>query len=153
MALAQKLDAKLLPVYILDENITKKPAFEQFKSAFSKNWNYYILSEGVAAPSFYAERESIPDKLDLFVIENDPTSAKAEQNLKEFLDATPEINYDKHFSGSQLAKELGIKNFPAFLVNNRVKFSGVQAAETIRNYFCRLNNASSCSKQLSKSLV
>ncbi len=151
--LAEAVEARLLPAYILDDNITQKPSFEQFRQAFAKKDDYYVLSENAAGSTFYFKREEIPNKLDFFVIENDPTSTKAENNLKEFLDVFKDIKFEKHLSTGALAKELDIKSFPAFLVNNRVKFSGIHSAETIKNNFCRLNKLEECKKNLSKSLV
>src|SRR3989338_3852673 len=150
-ALAESADIRLLPAYILDENITNKHAFEQFKRAFVKKNGTYVLSEDAAGSTFYFNRENIPNKLDLFV--KPDASAKAESNLQEFLDNFKDVRFEKHLSDSGLAQELGIKNFPTFLVNNKVKFSGVQTANAIKDNFCSFNKADACSKTLSKSLV
>ena len=151
--LAEKFDANVLPMYILDENITKKPGFEQFKQTIVKKDNSYILSEDAAGSAFYFKRDNLPNKLDLFVIPDDKSSISAEKNLKEFLEAFKEAKFEKHTSGDKLTKELGIKSFPAFLVNDRVKFSGVQSAGTIKENFCKLNNLPACEATLSKNLI
>ena len=151
--LIEEINAEVFPVYILDENIKGKTAFEKLKQTFTKKDNSYVLNYNAAAPAFYFKRENIPNRLDLFVIENDASSVKAESNLKEFLDNFKNIKFDKHFSDDQLAKELEIKTFPTFLVNNRVKFAGIQSAETIKNNFCSLNRLEECKKTLSKNLV
>ncbi|MBI2657247.1 hypothetical protein HYX08_00975 [Candidatus Woesearchaeota archaeon] len=150
--MAQKFDANALPMYVLDENITKSENYAKLKRIFTKKNESYVLSEDVAAPNFYFKRELIPNRLDFFAIPNDNASAKAEKNLREFLDAF-EINFEKHASTDTLTIELGIKNFPAFLVNNRVKFSGVHTAETIKSNFCKMNKMPECDTGLSKSLV
>ena len=93
------------------------------------------------------------NKLDLFVISGDDASIKAEKNLKEFLDAFPEAKFGMHDADNALAKELGIEIFPTFLINNRVKFSGVAAAETIKENFCKPNKLPACEKSLPKSLA
>ena len=151
--LAETIDAKLLPTYILDENITKKPAFEQYSQAFSKKNNNFVLSDNAAGSTLYFRRENVPNNLDLFVISGDSASAKAENNLKEFLDNFKVAKFEKHSSNDQIAHELGIKTFPAFLVNNRVRFSGIQTAETIKEDYCSLNQDESCKKILSKNLI
>ena len=151
--LAEKFDVKLLPTYILDENVTKKPEFEKFKRAFVKKENSYVLNYGAAGSALYIRRDNVPNKLDLFVIPEDESSIKAEKNLKEFLDAFKEVKFDKHSSSGKLTEELGIKTFPTFLVNNRVKFSGVHTSETIKGNFCRLNKLPACGKSLSKNLI
>ena len=137
----------------MDENITKKQSFEQFKQTFAKKNDAYILSNDAAGSTFYFKRDNISNKIDLFVISGDDSSAKAEKNLKEFLEVFKEVKVERHLADDNLAKELEIKTFPTFLVNNRIKFTGVHSAETIKNNFCRLNAAPECEKSLSKSLV
>lgn len=151
--LAENLEAKLLPVYILDGNITKNRNFRQFENLFVKKGANYILSEDAAAPALYFKRENIPNKLDLFVKPGDDTSIKAEKNLKEFLESFSEAKFEKHLSGDKLTEELGIRTFPSFLINNRVKFGGVHTPETIKENFCRLNMMAACGKSLSIKLV
>ena len=151
--LAQKLDLRLLPAYIFEENLTNSEGFVKFKGSFVKKNSYYVLSEDAAASAYYYKREDIPNKLDLFVILGDQAAVKAENNLKEFLEAFKEVKFEKHPSSDELTGELGIKTFPTFLINNRVKFSGVLAAETIKNNFCELNKLDSCTRNLSKNLI
>ncbi|MBI2659085.1 hypothetical protein HYX05_03240 [Candidatus Woesearchaeota archaeon] len=151
--IAEKFGANSLPMYILEENITQKQNFEQFKRVFAKKEGYYLLNENTAGSSFYFKRESIPNRLDLFVIQDDKSSISAETNLKEFLDAFGEVKFGKHLPDDKLTLELGIKAFPTFLINNQVKFSGVQSADTIKENFCKLNKLKECEKSLSKSLV
>lgn len=151
--IADKFGAGILPVYILDENITKKPKFADLKQIFINKDNHYILSEDASGSSFYFKRDNVQNKIDLFVIFGDDAGIKAEKNLKEFLDAFPEAEFDRHDSDDALAKELGIKTFPTFLINNRIKFSGVVAAETIKNNFCKPNKLAACGKSLPKSLA
>lgn len=151
--LAERFDAKTLPVYILDENITKKPEFGQFRQIFIKKDDKYILSDDAAASTFYFKRENVPSKLDLFVVAGDRSSIKAEKNLEEFLKAFKEVKFERHSPTDKLSQELEIKIFPTFLVNNRVKFSGIHSADTIKNNFCRLNKLPECERSLSKSLI
>ena len=151
--IAQEFDAELLPMYILGENLTQKPKFEQFKQSFVKKGDNYVLSDNAAGSTFYLKRGSIPNKLDFFVKENDISSISAEKNLQEFLDNFNEIEFDKHNSDDAVAKELLINTFPTFLVNNKVKFSGVRSADTIKENFCSLNDAPECEKELSGSLI
>jgi len=137
----------------LDENITNNQNYGQFKQAFTKKDGSYVLSEDASGASFYFKRVNVSNKLDFFVKENDAASINAEKNLNEFLDNFKSIKFEKHLSTDSLAKELNIKSFPAFLVNNRIKFSGVNSAETIKENFCKMNNMPECGKSLSKSLV
>lgn len=152
-SLAEKFGATALPLYILDENITKKQSFGQFRQVFVKKNSSYILNENTAGSAFYFRRESIPNRLDLFIKSGDEASIKAEKNLEEFLKSFKDTKFEKHLSAENLAKELDIRTFPTFLVNNRVKFAGVHSADTIKTNFCSLNKLPECEKSLSKNLA
>ena len=152
-SIAEKFNAKLLPMYILEENITKKRKFEQFKQTFVKKEGNYTLSEDASGSTFYLNRDNAPNRLDLFIIFGDNAGIKSEKNLKVFLEAFKEVKFERHLSNDKLAEELGIKTFPAFLINNRIKFTGVHTAETIKNNFCELNKLPDCEKSLSKNLI
>ncbi len=151
--IADEFDFKLLPAYILEESTAQKPAFEQYKQVFVKKSSSYVLTDDAAASVLYASRQNTPATLDLFVIAGDASTARAEKNLKEFLDAFPNVKFEKHFSADNITKELGIRSFPTFLINSRNKFSGAQPADIIKNNFCSLNKVAECSKTLTKSLV
>lgn len=150
--LAEKHGARLLPFYILDENISKKAEFEKFRQAFSRRNDSYVMNEDASGSTLYFRRENIPNRLDLFV-KGDDSGMKAENNLKEFLNEFSEVKYEKHMPSGNLARELNIRSFPTFLVNNRVKFSGIQTADAIKNNFCRLNKLPGCNITLSRSLI
>jgi len=151
--LVQELGISVLPAYIFSKDLQERKNFNEFKQIFIEKNGYYMLNNDVAASSFYFTRNSIPMKLDIFVIENDASSLKAENNLKEFLDNFKNARFEKHSYSSQLAQELGLKSFPVFLVNNQVKFGGVQPADVIKENFCSMNDVKDCEKNLSKNLV
>jgi glutaredoxin-related protein len=112
------------------------------------------MKNTVANANYYVEREEIPNKLDLFFSQGQTASTKAEENLKEFLEVfDSEVEFEKHNEDSEIVKELGINTFPAFLVNNKIKFGGVQPADKIRENFCQLNSVTECASGLTKSLV
>lgn len=150
--IAEKFDLGVLPAYIFDAEITNKTSYNQVRQAFVMKNNSYLMSDNAAASTFYFRRDNIPNRLDFFAKE-DGAGAKAEDNLKEFLKAFPNVRFEKHSSASDLAKELGIRTFPTFLVNNRVKFSGIHPAEAIKDNFCSLNRLKECDKELSSNLV
>ena len=111
------------------------------------------MNDNTAGTAFYFKRENIPNKLDLFVRPGDDSSIKAEKNLDEFLHLFKDIKFERHLPADNLTKALDIKAFPAFLVNNRVRFAGVHSADTIKGNFCKLNKLSECNISLSKSLI
>ena len=152
-SLADKYSVNILPAYILDEKISNSSSFDQLKQIFIKKSDAYTLKEDAAGSTFYFRRENIPNKLDFFAKANDAASAKAEKNLQEFLNTFKNVQFEKHLQGDNLTMELNIRTFPTFLINNQVKFSGVQTADTIKTNFCSANKADECQKSLSKSLV
>ncbi len=153
MSIAERFSLNTLPAYIMDGNITKNPGFEKFKQAFTEKDGNYLLNDDAAGSTFYAKRAGIQNRLDLFVISGDDSGVKAENNLKEFLNAFKEAKFERHFAGDDLTKDLSIKSFPTFLINNKVRFSGIHSAETIKDNFCKLNKLPECEKVLSRSLV
>ncbi|MEK6947303.1 MAG: hypothetical protein AABX32_06875 [Nanoarchaeota archaeon] len=152
-SLADKYGINVLPAYVLEEKIINSSSFGQFKQIFIKKNDAYVLKEDAAGSTFYFRRESIPNRLDLFVKSNDAASAKAEKNLQEFLDAFKGVRFEKHVQGDSLTSELNIRTFPAFLINNQVKFSGVQTADVIKTNFCALNKVEECKNNLAKNLI
>ncbi len=152
-SLANELEIRMLPVYIFDSSLEKNEAYPKFRKIFSKKDDYYILSDNVSASPFYLERSEIKNRLDFFTIEDDSASKKAEANLQEFLNSFKNITFEKHSSNSDLSKELGIRSFPSFLVNNRIKFNGVLASEGIKENFCAMNRLPECDKELKRSLI
>jgi len=153
-AIADKYDIDALPAYILDSNLDKTHDYYMLNNAFTKVGDSFIMKNTVSNANYYIEREEIPNKLDLFLKPGQSASLKAEENLEEFWKAFEGIlELEKHNENSKIVKELGINTFPTFLVNNKVKFSGVQAADKIRENFCQLNKLVECDLELSKSLV
>ena len=151
--LSDKFGLKILPAYIFERDITNNTGYNKIKQTFADKNGNYILSDNAAASTFYFRRENIPNRLDFFAREGDASSIKAEKNMKEFLESFPDVKFEKHSSTSDLAKELGIKTFPVFLVNNRVKFTGIHPAETIKDNFCSMNKLEECEKELSNTLI
>ncbi|MBI2134439.1 hypothetical protein HYU09_00480 [Candidatus Woesearchaeota archaeon] len=153
-ALADRFDINALPAYILNSSLPEAHNYEKFSSAFNKLNDDFVMKGTVSNANYYISREEVPNRLDLFVQSSQDASNKAEANLGEFLDTFDgEVSFNRHNSNSALAKELGLNSFPAFLINNKNKFSGVQAADTIKENFCQLNKPEECSLELSKNLV
>ena len=152
-SLADKYGVNILPAYILDGKIANSSSFEQLRQIFVKKSDAYTLKDDAAGATFYFRRENIPNKLDFFAKANDGASAKAEKNLQEFLNTFKNVQFEKHLQGDNLTTELNIRTFPAFLINNQIKFSGVQTADVIKNNYCTMNKVDECQKSLSKNLV
>jgi len=154
--LVDTLRIDILPAYIFDNGneLEKMERFEDVKGAFSNIEGKYILSRDAAGSTYYIGREPIKMKLDLFIRNGDKASLRAEENVNAFIEASEEeIDFNVIDVESEMAKELGIKIVPAFIINNIIKFSGVQPPEVIKQNFCELNEAEVCKKELSKSLI
>ncbi len=152
--IAAEFDIDALPAYILNSSLQQASNYHKFFNAFNKVGDSFVMKDTVSNANYYIKREEIPGKLDLIIQQNQAVSSEAEKNLQEFLDAFKgKVDFEKHYENSALAKELGINTFPVFLVNNKIKFNGVQAADVIKGNFCRMNKLQECGLELSKSLV
>ena len=152
--IAERFDIDVLPAYILNSSIKEAYNYNKFSSSFNEVDENFVMKNTVANANYYTEREEIANKLDLFVKQDQNASSKAEENLKEFLEAFEDnVNFEKHNSDDKIVEELGINSFPAFLVNNKIKFGGVRSADKIKDNFCSMNKLDECELELSKSLV
>lgn len=155
-ALAKDLSIELLPAFVFNSSLEEAFMYEELKSIFSKVDSSYILSPGASGSAYYISRGEIPNKLEVFLMKDDASTEKAEKNIEEFLKLFDgSVDYKKHIvdKGSSLIDELGINTFPTFLVNNKIRFSGVQPPEKIKDYFCKVNSLDKCSSKLSENLV
>ncbi len=155
--LATDLSIDALPAYIFDENIIDANRYPKIKNALTKEGNKYLLAKTASGADYYFKREKIENKLDLFIMPGMEASIKAENNIQEVLDLFGDkIDFTKHPATEkrkdELKQELGITTYPVFLVNNQIKFSGVQAADTIKEKFCELNALVECSITLSQDI-
>jgi len=143
-----------LPAYVFNSSFKESYNYNKFSSSFNEARGSFVMKNTVANSNYYLEREEIPNKLDLFLKPGEASSLQAEENLEEFLDEFKgNVNFTKHDEDSSIVKELGINTFPAFLINNKIKFGGVQSADKIRENFCQVNSITPCVLGLSKSLV
>jgi len=150
----EMFNLKALPAYIFSSSFTEAFNFNKLASSFDEIDGNFVMKTTVANANYYLEREEIPNNLDLFLKPNEVVSSQAEENLKQFLGAFDgKVNFEKHNTDAQIVQELGLNTFPAFLVNNKIKFSGVQSADKIKENFCKLNKIEECELELSKSLV
>ncbi len=156
MKLLQRLDIEVLPAYIFDENISKAYNFNKTERIFIKNKDRYIISPEAAGSNYFFKRDEIKSSLKLFILPNSNASLKAEKNVKEVLNLFKEkITFSKYevAENDMLSKELAITSYPAFLVNNQLKLTGVQPAEVIKQKFCELNKFEECNKKLSEDII
>src|SRR3989338_1185577 len=99
-ALAGNFNINALPAYILNSSLSESYNYEEFSSAFNKVKGNFVMKDAVSNANYYLGRKEIPNKLDLFVQEGQEASAQAEANLREFLEAFGEAEFNKHNSDS-----------------------------------------------------
>ena len=149
-----ELGIEALPAFIMNSSLPETRNYRKFSGAFINLDGSFVMKSIVANSNYFINRPEADNRLDFFSQQGQEASIQAEENLQEFLQAFDgNVAFEKHNSNSQLAKELGVNSFPAFLVNNKVKFSGVQPADTIKSNFCEMNEVEECGLGLSKSLI
>ena len=152
--LVEDLRIEVLPAYIFDGNLEKTINFEKTKGAFEEIDGKYAMNKDASGANYYINREMIPNRLDVFFVEGEVSTLKSEKTLGEFLDLfAGDIEFFEHDQRDSLTKELEFKTFPIFLINNKIKFSGVQSADKIKENFCQLNEFEECSVELSKNII
>ncbi len=154
--LADDLDIELLPAFIFNSSLKETYNFFEFSDLFREKENYYILSPTASAANYYINRQEIPFRFEVFLAKDDPSTEKTRKNLQELIDLFKEkVDYVEHVvtRDELLVRQLNINTFPTYLINNKLKFSGILPADTIKNNFCKLNNLDLCSKKLSESLI
>jgi len=151
--LAAQLDIETIPSYIFGSEIQDSLSFDKFKRVLIKKEGKFIINPAASGSNYYLKRKEIKNKLDLFVLPSTPSDV--EDNLQEVLDLFGDkIDYSKQLvkneeEKNKLNKELGITTYPSFLVNNKLKFTGIQSPELIKTKFCELNNLPKCKTKLS----
>jgi hypothetical protein len=151
--LIKKYKVSSVPAFIFNQSIIDARNYNSFSSAFIEFNGSLIMKSSVANSNYYLSREEEKNRLDIIVKPGQEASESAEVNLQEFLSIFTGVKFNKHLSSSEFAKGLEINSFPTFLVNNKVKFSGVHSAEKIKENFCAMNDQSGCNTELTTILV
>ena len=154
--LVDDFNINALPSYIFDSKVGEAINFNDFKRALINKKDYYLITNSASGANYYFKREEIQNKLDIFLTADKKNMV--DNNTKEFLDIFSEkISFEKHIvtekEKMQLKEELGITSYPSFLINNQLKFGGVQSADSLKQKFCQSNNLPECEKELKKSVV
>jgi len=153
--LINKLKIDALPAYIFDSDVEKTINFNDFKRALIKKEDSYVITNTASGANYYFERQEIVNKLDVFLTAD--MEEKVNNNLNEFLELFKDINFEKHIvtekEKTSLKDELGITSYPSFLINNQVKFGGIQSSDSIKEKFCILNKLDECKKELRKNII
>ncbi|MBI4439767.1 SHOCT domain-containing protein [Candidatus Woesearchaeota archaeon] len=133
---------KSLPAYIFDRNITKSANFGDFRRALDEQDDSFIMKSTATGSPYYFRRSETKNTLEVFVYPEDTSFGAVEKvinEVKKMFSGNLRINTIRAPPDSGIARELDITSSPAFVVNNRMKFSGLQTASAIRDKVCLLN--------------
>lgn len=149
--IAEEFDVEVLPAYILDSNLEDAYNYEKAKRAFASKGDKHIMSAYSSGANYYFKRSRVNNTLELFALSGSINTIKAEKNIEEVLELFGDkIVFEEHLmEAGETVEGIGINTYPAFLVNNQYKFSGVHAAETIKEEFCAWNPLEECIEELS----
>jgi len=148
--IATDFDIGVLPAYIFDSNLNNTSNFKDTKRTFIEKNNAYIMVPSATGANYFFKRKEIKNTLQLYILPE--TEDENEENVADVLNLFGnDIDFEKIevTDKKQLKEELAITTYPAFLVNNQLKFQGIQPPETIKQKFCELNDLDECEVELS----
>ena len=156
--MAKDIGAIALPAYIFDSNVAETIRFDKFKSALNKKEENWVVDISASGANYFFKRKSIKAKLDLYVVPDMESTTIMEGSIKKVLGLFGnKVRFDKHIVAenqkNDLKAELGITSYPALLINNQFKVSGVQSPEMIKDKFCEFNSLAECSTGLPKDII
>lgn len=150
--LITSMGIEALPAFMFDSKINETMNFAVFKQALNKKEESYLVKNSASFANFYFKRQEIPKKLEMFTLtEENPDLDKSIEEVKDLFGNEIEIKitFVNDAWKITLEKQLGITTYPTFLINNQLKFGGIQPPETIKNKFCESNDLKECTTTLS----
>ncbi len=153
--------AKRLDVFLAPEDESSRRAvlnMEEFAGAFANEVDivYHAVKLSNASKDAACVAQLAPQKAAEFLLcaatsdEDCISSLGIDASAIRF--CVEEESEDFIKKNTALQNSLGVQ-VPSFLINNRMRLGGVQAADTLREQYCSMNDAPACSKELRKSLV
>lgn len=154
-AIATSLGIKMLPSFVFNSSLMGSSSYPEYEGMFSMVNSTYILSPAASGANYYLSRKEIPARIDIYLVAGDQSTERAEANIRQFTGLFSGIDSQLHYVSADdaIVKGLGINTFPTYLVNNKVKFSGVLPPESIKANFCYMNDLPECKTKLSSSLL
>jgi len=151
--LLDDFEINVLPAYIFDSNLADTYSFKDAERTFVEKNDAYIMSPSATGANYFFKRKETRKTLQLYILPEEED--ENEENIADILDLFGnDIKFEKIevTNKKQLKEELAITTYPTFLVNNQLKFQGVQPPETIKQKFCELNDLDDCRVELSKDI-
>ncbi|MBI2139976.1 hypothetical protein HYU14_03560 [Candidatus Woesearchaeota archaeon] len=149
--LVEKHSIPALPAYLLGKEASQASSFPKFRRALQKTDDGYLVAPRASGAVFFFRMEEKPLHLDVYG--NSLVEAKTKRNLEPFTQkfgGKATVTY--HSAGEQdpAAAEFFLSTYPAFVVNNQYKFSGMFPADAIKEKFCGINPLEECREPLPK---
>ena len=117
----------------------------------------YVVSPTASGSNYFFTRSTRPATIDLFVEAGQDTTEidNSMNEVRNLFGSNIDINRQVIDKADKkgLERDLAITTFPAYMINNQLKFTGTQAAEIIKNRFCYLNALPECEATLSVDIV
>jgi len=155
--LINELGVNVLPAYVFGSEINETMKFDKFKRALVKSGDNYLVNPTASGSNYFFTKLSKPATIDLFVKAGQDTTIM-DNSMKEVSNLFgDQITINRHVV--EKADEIGLERafaittYPAYVINNQLKFTGTQAAEIIKNRFCYLNSLPECGTTLSLDIV
>ncbi len=153
--LAADYGIEVLPAYILGSRVNQTESFDDFKTALRQADDKYVVMPTLLGTGYFINRDELVNTIHIYTLPED--TDKVESNMQELLGLFGDsIEYGlitvAPSEKGQLKQELAITSYPSFIVNNKLKFSGIRSAESIKEKFCELNQLTECSQTLSKDI-
>jgi len=153
--LVGKLKIQALPSYVLDSSVTDTLNFNNFKGALIKIEDKYVMTNTASGANYYFKRPEIKNRLDVYTLSGTTNEVASHiQRVSDlFGDKITIITHEvSDIEKDQLEKDLAINTYPAFLLNNQIKFGGVIPANMIKEKICLVNYFDECEKELEKNI-
>lgn len=100
--LLEELNPQVIPVYLFDDTVLESSEYQRLAQFFTKKGEYYMLSSDivsqyVSSPKLVG-RDTITNKLDLFVMSECPYGVQAVNNMEEVIDTFGDnMDFSIHF--------------------------------------------------------
>ncbi len=142
------------PAYIFGADVEQAKRFSEFKRALEKVDGRYVVTAKASGAPYFFKRNAIALRLEVYL--KGDTRERVLANVQPVLDLLKgKISFVEHVidgSSQNGVNEFSISSFPTFIINNQMKFSGIQSPETLKEKFCTLNKLPECSQALTESI-
>ena len=152
MDIALRQEIPLLPAYFISSGVENAAHFGLFARALVEAEGGYFVGPKASGASYFIGKEESPQTLTVFVTSD--VRDRTLNNIQPVLDLFGEdITFTERGKGSSvLAAQFAVSTYPTFIVNNKIRFSGIHSPEKIKENYCLLNSLTGCSTALTSQI-